>query len=95
MELDPNFALAHRALAGVYGRLGQPGRMAENIRKAYALRDWVSERERFYIEASYLRGWTGELEKAIPAYSCCGRHTRGTIGFTCCLPVFTQILGSN
>ena len=68
VELDPNFAMAYRALAGLYGRLGQPGRMAENIRKAYALRDKVSERERFYIEASYYGVGTGELEKEIPAY---------------------------
>jgi DNA-binding winged helix-turn-helix (wHTH) protein/tetratricopeptide (TPR) repeat protein len=68
VELDPNFAMAYRALAGVYGRLGQQGRKAENIRKAYALRDKVSERERFLIEASYYSAGTGELEKAIPAY---------------------------
>jgi DNA-binding winged helix-turn-helix (wHTH) protein/tetratricopeptide (TPR) repeat protein len=68
VELDPNFAMAYRALAGVYGRLGQQGRGAENIRKAYALRDKVSERERFIIEASYYGGGTGELEKAITAY---------------------------
>jgi DNA-binding winged helix-turn-helix (wHTH) protein/tetratricopeptide (TPR) repeat protein len=68
VELDPNFAIAYRALAGLYGRLGQPGRMAENIRKAFALRDKVSERERFYIEASYYGVGTGELEKAITAY---------------------------
>jgi DNA-binding winged helix-turn-helix (wHTH) protein/tetratricopeptide (TPR) repeat protein len=67
VELDPNFALAYRALAGLYGRLGQSGRMAENIRKAYALRDKVSERERFYIEASYYGVGTGELEKEITA----------------------------
>ena len=68
VELDPNFAIAYRALAGLYGRLGQPGRMAENIRKAFALRDKVSERDRFYIEASYYGVGTGELEKAITAY---------------------------
>ncbi len=68
VELDPNFALAYRALAGLYGRLGQPGRMAENIRKAYALRDKVSERDRFLIEASYYGVGTGELEKEITAF---------------------------
>ncbi len=68
VELDPNFAMAYRALAGLYGGLGQQGQMAENIRKAYALRDKVSERERFYIEAGYYGAGTGELEKAIPAY---------------------------
>jgi hypothetical protein len=33
----------------------------ENARKAYELRDRVSERERFYIESHYTRG---DLEKA-------------------------------
>jgi DNA-binding winged helix-turn-helix (wHTH) protein/tetratricopeptide (TPR) repeat protein len=68
VELDPNFAIAYRALAAVYGNLGEPERMAENIRKAYELRGQVSERERFYIEANYYRFATGELEKAVPAY---------------------------
>jgi DNA-binding winged helix-turn-helix (wHTH) protein/tetratricopeptide (TPR) repeat protein len=67
-ELDPNFAIAYRALSAVYYNLGQRGRMGENIRKAYQLRDKVSERERFYIEANYYWTGTGELEKAIPAY---------------------------
>src|ERR1700677_4288778 len=68
VELDPNFAIAYRALGAVYGNLGQQQRSAENIRKAYELRDKVSERERFYIEAHYYWAGTGELEKAIPAY---------------------------
>jgi DNA-binding winged helix-turn-helix (wHTH) protein/tetratricopeptide (TPR) repeat protein len=68
VELDPNFAIAYRSLGAVYGNLGQPGRMAVNLRKAYELREKVSERERFYIEANYYWNGTGELEKAIPAY---------------------------
>jgi eukaryotic-like serine/threonine-protein kinase len=68
VEIDPNFAIAYRALGSMYGNLGQQQRMAENIRKAYELRDKVSERERFYIEAHYYWAATGELERAIPAY---------------------------
>jgi eukaryotic-like serine/threonine-protein kinase len=68
VELDPTFALAYRALGSVYGNLGQTDRMRINIRKAYELREKVSERERFYIEANYYWEGTGELEKAIPAY---------------------------
>jgi len=68
VELDPNFAIAYRALSAVYGNLNQPERQAENIRKAYQLREKVSERERFYIEANYYWTGTGELEKAVPAY---------------------------
>jgi eukaryotic-like serine/threonine-protein kinase len=65
VELDPNFAIAYRALGAMYINLNQPGRMAENVRKAYDLRGKVSERERFYIESSYYWMGTGELEKAI------------------------------
>ncbi len=68
VALDPNFAIAYRALSAVYGNLGEQGRQAENIRKAYELREKVSERERFYIEANYYWTGTGELEKAVPAY---------------------------
>jgi tetratricopeptide (TPR) repeat protein/predicted Ser/Thr protein kinase len=68
VELDLNFAIAYRALSAAYGNLGEPEREAENIRKAYELREKVSERERFYIEANYYWKATGELEKAVPAY---------------------------
>jgi tetratricopeptide (TPR) repeat protein len=68
VELDPNFAMAYRQMASIYGTLGEVGRMAENIRKAFELREKVSERERFYIEADYYQEGTGELEKAVPAY---------------------------
>ncbi len=67
VELDPNFAIAYRAMGAMYINLNQPGRTAENVRKAYELREKVSERERFYIESSYYWMGTGELEKAIPA----------------------------
>ncbi len=68
VELDPNFAIAYRAMSAVYGNLGETGRDAEDIRKAYELREKVSERERLYIEANYFWAGTGELEKAVPAY---------------------------
>ena len=67
-ELDPNFAMAYVRLAGVYATLNELGRGAENARKAYALREKVSERERFYIEGRYYFTATGELEKAAQTY---------------------------
>lgn len=39
----------------------------EYARKAYELREKLSERERFHIEAFYLSG-RGELEKSVQAY---------------------------
>jgi eukaryotic-like serine/threonine-protein kinase len=66
VELDPNFALAYVGLGVSHSpNLLEPGLAAENIRKAYQLRDRVSEREKLNITAVYYGGVTGELEKAI------------------------------
>jgi DNA-binding winged helix-turn-helix (wHTH) protein/tetratricopeptide (TPR) repeat protein len=64
IELDPNFALAYARLGGTYIALGEPAQAAENIQKAFELRERVSERERFNITALFYIGVTGELEKA-------------------------------
>ena len=68
VELDPNFAMAYADIAMVYSNLSEAGRAAENARKAYELREKVSERERFSIEAIYYMYATGELEKAAQIY---------------------------
>ena len=65
MELDPNFATAYARIGGNYFELNEGGRGAEYVRKAYALREKVSERERFSIEGYYYFYVTGELEKAV------------------------------
>ena len=64
LELDPNFAMAYAGLGVAYGNLGQASLAAENIKKAYDLRDRVSEREKYRISALYYQYVTGELEKA-------------------------------
>jgi serine/threonine protein kinase/tetratricopeptide (TPR) repeat protein len=68
IELDPNFAVAYASLGLVYGNLGQASLAAENIKKAYALRDRVSEREKYRISALYYDSVTGELEQATQVY---------------------------
>jgi len=68
VELDPHFAVAYADLGMSYYNLGQIGLAAENTRKAYDLRQQVSERERLYIESFYYHNVTGELEKAAVAY---------------------------
>jgi eukaryotic-like serine/threonine-protein kinase len=68
VELDSNFAMAYGAISGLYSNLNEVGRAAENARKAYDLREKVSERERFSIEANYYLTATGELEKAAQTY---------------------------
>ncbi len=46
LELDPNFAAAYAGLGVEYNNLGQASLSAENVKKAYALRDRVSEHEK-------------------------------------------------
>jgi tetratricopeptide (TPR) repeat protein len=68
VELDPSFAMAYGAMSGVYSALNEVGRGAEYARKAYDLREKVSERERIWIEGMYYFVATGELEKAAQTY---------------------------
>jgi serine/threonine protein kinase/Flp pilus assembly protein TadD len=68
LELDPNFAIAYASLGVSYGNLGQASLSAEDIKKAYALRDRVSEREKYRISALYYTYVTGELEQASQVY---------------------------
>ena len=64
IELDPNFALAYTSLGANYIALGEPGQAAQNIQKAYELREHVSDLERFQITALFQTAVTGDLEKA-------------------------------
>jgi len=68
VELDPKFAMAFRAMARAYSNVNEIGRASEYARKAYDLREKVSERERFSIEGFYYLIATGELEKAAQTF---------------------------
>jgi eukaryotic-like serine/threonine-protein kinase len=68
VELDSNFAYAYLGLAVIYSNLKEPGLGAEYARKAFELREKVSERERFSIEGFYYWYVTGELERATQTY---------------------------
>jgi eukaryotic-like serine/threonine-protein kinase len=68
VSLDPNFAMACARLGTSYSNLGQIGRAAENTRKAYELRERVSEREKLYIASHYENFVTGNLEAARKTY---------------------------
>jgi serine/threonine protein kinase/tetratricopeptide (TPR) repeat protein len=63
LELDPNFALAYANLGAAYINVSESTLGAQNLTKAYELRDRVSQRERFYIEASYYSLVTRDLDK--------------------------------
>jgi eukaryotic-like serine/threonine-protein kinase len=64
ISLDPNFAMAYARLGTSYRNLGEKARAAEDIGKAYELRERVSEREKFYISSHYETFVTGNLEAA-------------------------------
>ncbi|MGO9255897.1 MAG: tetratricopeptide repeat protein, partial [Bryobacteraceae bacterium] len=68
VDLDPNFAMACAQMSLMYHDLNEIAGAAENARKAYALREKVSERERFDIEGNYYLAATGELEKATQTF---------------------------
>src|SRR5436190_9718867 len=68
IEVDPNFAVSYAILGVSYANLSQPSLSAENLRKAYELRERVSEKERLRISAYYYAFVTGELEKEAQTY---------------------------
>lgn len=65
VELDPNFALAWSALASIYGALGKEELAAQAARKAYELRERVSDNERFSISWRYHRYVTGNVAEQL------------------------------
>jgi len=68
VSLDPNFAMAYARLGTSYYNLGQTARAADNTRKAYELRERVSEREKFYIVSHYEHYLNGNLEASRKTY---------------------------
>ncbi len=60
--------MAYASMAIAYSNLDEAGRAAETAQKAYDLREKVSERERFAIEANYYLTATGELDRAAQVY---------------------------
>jgi eukaryotic-like serine/threonine-protein kinase len=67
VELDPNFAVAY-AYLGVQATTSlEPGLSVAYRTKAYELRDRASEAEKYWITATYHKGVTGNIPKAIEA----------------------------
>ena len=63
VELDPNFAWVYAKMGIIYANSGENQKAIEATRKAYALRDRVSEREKLYIDEHYYQVVTGEKDK--------------------------------
>jgi tetratricopeptide (TPR) repeat protein len=53
IELDPDFAMANALLSGVYANTGSFFEAPAHSRRAFELRDRVSERERFFLSWRY------------------------------------------
>ena len=68
IRLDPSFAMAYSRLGTTYANFGESNLGIENTRKAYELRDRVSEPEKFYIESHYYQLVTGNQEQARQSY---------------------------
>jgi serine/threonine protein kinase/tetratricopeptide (TPR) repeat protein len=64
IEVDPRFAAAYASLGLMYGSMGETEAGTENTRKAYELRDRVSDNEKFFITAYYDGRATGNQKKA-------------------------------
>jgi serine/threonine protein kinase/predicted Zn-dependent protease len=64
-ELDSNFAVAYASLADQYANTGQPELAAEAAAKGFALRERVTEREKFRLAFNYYSDATGEFDKAM------------------------------
>src|SRR5216683_1655102 len=65
VELDPNFAWVYARMGTIYSNAGESEPAKEYTRKAYELKDRVSEREKLYITEHYYQSVTGELDKEI------------------------------
>jgi len=67
IRLDPGFAMAYARLGVAYGNQGAMGKAVEYLKKAYDLRERVTERERMYIEAQYALQQF-DMPKALDSY---------------------------
>jgi tetratricopeptide (TPR) repeat protein len=67
VELDPNFAVAYAYLGVMATTSLEPSLSVDYRTKAYELRERASEAEKYWITATYHKGVTGNIPKAIDA----------------------------
>ena len=68
IRLDPNFAMAYARLGVTFSSEGAVAKALENMKKAYDLRERVTERERMYIESQYAN-FQYDLPKALESFN--------------------------
>jgi predicted Zn-dependent protease len=92
IELDPFFAMAHLSLGLTYLNTGENSLAQESIRKAYQLRERVSQWERFAIESRYYYAVVGDLRKARQTYELWAQaYPRDTIPISVLSTIDTQL----
>jgi eukaryotic-like serine/threonine-protein kinase len=88
IELDPTFAIAYVNLGVTYWDVGEQKPAIEYAKKAFELRERVSEREKLAIASHYYLIVTGELDKRIETLEVLTRTyprdmpSHGNLGFT-------------
>ena len=68
VALDPKFAAAYSDLSVIYYNLHQLDLARDSIGKAYALKDELGERERFFVLARYNTEVTGDIPEGLRIY---------------------------
>jgi serine/threonine protein kinase/tetratricopeptide (TPR) repeat protein len=64
VDIDPGFGMAHAALARMYADIDESHLAAESARRAWQLRDHMSDPEKFFVTSLYHMFVTGNLEEA-------------------------------
>jgi tetratricopeptide (TPR) repeat protein len=69
LEIDPDFAMAHRKLGVVLGNMGiRRSEQVEHLTRAFELRDRLAPSEAYLAEAYYHSAVTGDRTAAIASY---------------------------
>jgi serine/threonine protein kinase/tetratricopeptide (TPR) repeat protein len=68
VDIDPEFAMAYRSMAMAYHNLALFSEKDTYLQKAFELKDRLSDRERYLIEAEFYRYSEITYDKAIKAY---------------------------
>ncbi len=93
VELDPNFAAAYVELGNIYAEFNQVTLTEESLKRAFELKERVSQREKFSIASNYYSLVTGEMEKANHQYDLWIREYPREMNAHANLGLTTAILG--
>ena len=68
IELDPKFAMAYARRGAALSNLGETERAATEFKRAYELRENLSEREKFYLTVRYMDTVSGDTAKTMQTF---------------------------